>query len=118
MLATSLSPAGGKVTVRPRGAGCVDARGALWVKWPWWRKVPGQLNVQTTKVGGDEPALDGIVPRGYGNVGFQPSVVGFPGPGCWEVTAHLGKRSLSFVTLVEKVGDGPRPCNNEGVAQR
>jgi hypothetical protein len=108
-LATSLSPLDGKVAFRPRGAGCVDGTGALWIKWPWWRKVSGELTIETTPLDGGQ-ALKGRVLPYYGTTGFQPSSVGFPGPGCWQVTAHVGEGSLSFVTLVEKVGEGPPPC--------
>jgi len=35
----------------------------------------------------------------------------FPTPGCWEVTAQIGDRAdsrITFVTRVEKIGDGPQ----------
>ena len=116
-LATSLYP-DGKVVFRPRGAGCIDENGALWMKWPWWRKVPASLHVNTRRVDGTGSPLSAKIPCCYGASGFQVSGVGFPGPGCWQVTGHVGQGSLSFVTLVEKIGEGPPPCagappNNE-----
>jgi hypothetical protein len=99
------------VTFRPGGAGCIDHKGALWVKWPWWRKVSGQLEVETGSLDGAGEALRARVPCCYGNTGFQVSALGFPGSGCWQVTARVGQGSLSFVALVEKVGEGPPPCN-------
>jgi len=48
-LATSIYP-DGKVTFRPGGSGCIDENGALWVKWPWWRKVSGSLDIETGRL--------------------------------------------------------------------
>jgi hypothetical protein len=31
----------------------------------------------------------------------------FPTPGCWEITGRIAGGSLTFVTLVKKIGDGP-----------
>jgi hypothetical protein len=42
-------------------------------------------------------------PDGYGETGFHPSGLIWPGEGCWEVTARVGKESLTFVTLVARV---------------
>jgi hypothetical protein len=42
--------------------------------------------------------------------GFLASYLIFSTPGCWEVTAQIGDREdskITFVTLVEKIGDGP-----------
>jgi len=109
-LATSLWP-DGKVMFRPRGAGCIDHNGALWMKWPWWRKVSGSLEVETWSLDGTGAPLSAKVPCCYGNSGFQVSGLGFPGAGCWQITARVGQGSLSFVTLVEKVGEGPPACS-------
>jgi hypothetical protein len=46
---------------------------------------------------------------GYDETGFQPTVVLFAGPGCWEVTGRVGGATLTFVTLVVKTGEGPAP---------
>jgi hypothetical protein len=69
----------------------MDQTGALWIKWPWWRKVRGELEIETTAFDGRGAALKGRVLPYYGKTGFQPSSVGFPGPGCWQVTAHVGE---------------------------
>jgi hypothetical protein len=42
-------------------------------------------------------------PDGYGETGFHPSGLIWPGEGCWEVTARVGEESLTFVTLVARV---------------
>lgn len=38
---------------------------------------------------------------------FFLSTLVFSTPGCWEVIAHFRDSSLTFVTLVVLVGDGP-----------
>lgn len=39
---------------------------------------------------------------------FRPGSAGFIGAaGCWEVTGRVGEASLTFVTMVTKIGDGP-----------
>jgi hypothetical protein len=48
------------------------------------------------------------IPDGYDDIGFQPSYVVFPTPGCWEIVASMGEKSLSFVVAVEFVAPGPR----------
>lgn len=80
------------------------------MKWPWWRGVRGQLAVRGRSLDGASGAVKAaILP--YGETGFQPSALVFPGPGCWEVTGQVGEVSLSFVVLVEKVAEGPAsPC--------
>ncbi|PYV41517.1 MAG: hypothetical protein DMG06_16860 [Acidobacteria bacterium] len=35
----------------------------------------------------------------------------FPTPGCWEVTGRVGQGSLTFVTQVGKIGEGPEGAN-------
>ena len=116
-LATSVSS---PVVFRPGGPGCVDSDGTLRMKWPWWRKVRGSLQVETRRLDGDGPRARARIPFGYGDTGFQVTAVGFPGPGCWEVTGRVGEGILSFVTVVEKVGDGPMLCadRNDGMRER
>lgn len=43
----------------------------------------------------------------YGPIGFQPVGLMFASPGCWEITGRVADKTLSFVTLVTKIGDGP-----------
>jgi hypothetical protein len=108
-LATSLWT-DGTVTFKPGGPGCVAADGSLLMKWPWWRGVRGQLAVRGRSVDGASGSVRAaILP--YGQTGFQPTALVFPGPGCWEVTGQVSEVSLSFVVLVEKIGEGPAsPC--------
>ena len=58
-------------------------------------------------VGQSLAAIRCVPPGGYGETGFQASYVIFPTPGCWEVTGRVADASVTFVTRVVKVGDGP-----------
>ncbi len=101
---------GGKVTFKPGGAGCVDRDGSLWMKWPWWRGVPGKLTIEGRTLGGGAKPLRAFIPP-YGDRGFQVSALIFPDAGCWEVTGRVGEDALTFVVLVEKIAAGPdSPC--------
>ena len=96
---TTLWP-GGKVIFEPGGPGSIEPDGSLAMKWPWWRGVAGRLEIEGGRL--DAPStLRAFIPEGYGNSGFQASALIFSGPGCWEVTARIGDRSLTFVTTVE-----------------
>jgi len=99
---------GGKVVFEPGGPGFVDHDGALGIKWPFVRKKPGRLFVGGRRL--DEaagPARAYIYD--YGESGFQPIYLLFPTPGCWEISAGVGAAAspLTFVVLVQKIGDGP-----------
>lgn len=111
-LATSVWP-GGRVDFKPGGPGCVEPDGYLGMKWPWWRSVPGALTIHGRRLDGSAGPLRASIPKGYGDTGFQSTGLLFAGPGCWEVTAQVGDASLSFVTLVAKVGEGPAPRCSE-----
>ena len=105
-LVTSLYPEGA-VVFKPGGPGFVMKDGALSMKFGWWRLVPGRLTITGQRLDGPAPPLRARIPEGYGDIGFQSGGIVFPTPGCWEVTGHVGDRSLTFVTLVVKIGDGP-----------
>lgn len=97
----------GTVVFRPGGPGFVTADGALGMKYGWNRGVRGQLKIEGRRLDGEAAPLRSEVPRGYGDIGFQSSYVIFPTPGCWEIKASVGDATLTFVTRVEKIGDGP-----------
>ena len=100
-------PPGGKLVFKPGGAGFVDRDGALGIKFAWDRLVPGELHVGGRRLDGDAPPARAYLSDGYGDRGFQPIYLVFPTPGCWEITGAVRKGKLSFVLLVEKVGNGP-----------
>ena len=98
---------GGKVVFKPGGAGFVLSDGALSMKFWWWRLRPGRLKLEGRRLDGPAPPMRASIPDGYGEIGFQSTALIFPTPGCWEVTGRVSDASLTFVTLVEKVGEGP-----------
>jgi hypothetical protein len=97
----------GTVIFKPGGAGFVTRSGALGMKFGWRRSVSGQLRIDGHRLDATAPPLRAEVPSGYGNGGFQSTYVIFPTPGCWEVTGRVGDASVTFVTAVVKIGDGP-----------
>jgi hypothetical protein len=76
------------------------------MKWPWWRGVRGPLSIGGRRLDGEAPPLRAHIPGGYRD-SVQPSALFFPTPGCWEVTGRVGEASLTFVTRVTRIGDGP-----------
>ena len=97
----------GTVVFRPGGPGFLTADGALGMKWGWRRAIRGRLVIEGWRLDGAAPPLRADIPAGYGDFGFQSSALIFPTPGCWEVTGSVGQASLTFVTLVERIGEGP-----------
>jgi len=69
--------------------------------------IRGLLKIEGHRLDSPAPTLRSHVPAGYGDLGFQATYLIFPTPGCWEVTAHIGTASVTFVTKVIKIGDGP-----------
>ena len=97
----------GEVVFKPGGPGFVTSDGALGMKFPWQRGVRGKLVITGRRLDAEAPALRSEVNNGYGDIGFQASYVIFPTPGCWEVTGHVADASVTFVTRVTKIGEGP-----------
>jgi hypothetical protein len=98
---------GGVVRFNPGGAGFVTSDGALGMKFGWQRGARGVLTIEGRRLDGAASPLRSEVPRGYGDSGFQATYVIFPTPGCWEVVGRVGEASIMFVTMVDKIGDGP-----------
>ena len=93
---------------RPGGAGFqAVSDGALGIKVAWNRKRKGRLAINGRRLDGTAPGARGSVRGAMSDIGFQPTYVIFPTPGCWEITGHLAGGSFSFVVIVEKIGDGP-----------
>ena len=95
-----------KYLFRPGGPGFVDSDGALGIKVLWTRKVRGQLQVGGKRLDAAAPPARAYM-HDYGETGIQPSYLLFPTPGCWQITGRVGEAKLTFVVLVEKVGEGP-----------
>jgi hypothetical protein len=106
VLSTALYPEG-KVVFKPGGPGFVLEDAALSMKFWWWRLVAGPLTIDGRRLDGPAAPLRATIPDGYGDIGFQSTALIFPTPGCWKVTGHVGYRTLTFITLVEKIGKGP-----------
>jgi hypothetical protein len=88
------------------GANYIDPQGRVWMKFPWWRMVPGRLRISGQRLDAAAPPLRAHVPTGYGPNGFQASTVTFPTEGCWRVTGKVGDARLAFVTYVIKRNTG------------
>jgi hypothetical protein len=97
----------GTVIFKPGGAGFLTRGGSLGMKFGWIRGVPGHLQIEGRRLDAPASPLRAEVPNGYGARGFQATYVIFPTPGCWEVTGRVGDASVTFVTMVVKIGDGP-----------
>jgi hypothetical protein len=67
----------------------------------------GRLRIEGRRLDASASPLRAEVPDGYGDLGFQASSVIFPTPGCWEVTGRVNDASVTFVTKVTKIADGP-----------
>ena len=101
---TGLWP-GGEIVFKPDGPGFVSPDGSLEMKFPWWRgdETVGLLSIEGRRLDLPAPPLRAHIPEGYGESGFQASVLIFPTEGCWEVTGRVGDASLTFVTLVIRI---------------
>ena len=97
----------GTIVFKPDGPGFVTRSGALGMKFGWLRGVLGKLRIEGRRLDGEAPPLRSEVPDGYGDRGFQATYLIFPTPGCWEVTGRVGDASVTFVTKVVKIGEGP-----------
>ena len=97
----------GTVVFKPGGPGFVTRNGSLGMKFGWLRGVSGQLKITGRRLDAEAPPVRAEVSDGYGDRGFQATYIIFPTPGCWEVTGRVGNSSVTFVTKVVKVGDGP-----------
>ena len=97
----------GTVIFKPGGPGFITRDGSLGMKFGWRRGVPGRLKITGRRLDAEAAPLRAEAPDGYGDRGFQATYIMFPTPGCWEVTGRVGDSSVTFVTKVVKVGDGP-----------
>ena len=97
----------GTIVFKPGGAGFVTRNGSLGMKFGWLRGASGELRIEGRRLDAEASPLRSEVPGGYGDRGFQATYLIFPTPGCWEVTGRVGDSSVTFVTKVVKIGNGP-----------
>lgn len=92
----------GVVIFEPGGPGELRRDGSLVMKWPFVRGdgVSGELSVEGRSLHRPGLHVTAEIPDGYGVTGFQATALVFPEPGCFEVTAHAGDATLTFVTRV------------------
>lgn len=90
----------GTVRARPN---YVLSDGSVDMKFWWWRAVLGKLSIEGRRLDASAPPLRADI-RNDLRAGFIATAVIFPTEGCWEVTGRVGDHTLTFVTLVVKVG--------------
>lgn len=94
----------GEVVFEPEGPGTINPDGSMSMKWPWYRTVPGEIEIGGRRLDGSSPPMPSEIlhgpPDGYGETGFHPGILTFPTEGCWEVTARIGDATLTFVTRI------------------
>jgi hypothetical protein len=81
----------------------VEPDGSLGVKVGWYRYGRGRVRIAATRIDKPGRVTRTSVPSGYGSTGFQSSAIYFPSPGCWKVTATVGRSQLTYVTVVLEV---------------
>lgn len=106
-LSVSIAAPDGTVVFKPGGAGFVLPDGSLSMKFGWQRGVRGALTISGRRLDATAPPLRASIPAGYGDIGFQATGLIFPTTGCWEVTGRVNNASITFITRVVKIGDGP-----------
>jgi len=65
----------------------------------WYRARPGALRIYGKRLDGPPADFTTDVPCCYGG-GFQPSRIKFGAPGCWALTALVGRRASRFIVQV------------------
>jgi hypothetical protein len=104
-IATQLWPHG-TIVFRPGGPGFVLPDGSLSMKF-LWVKIRRPMIIEGRRLDTQAPPLRVNVDHQFDAEDFQPSSLIFPTPGCWEVTSRVGESSLTFVTRVVKIAEGP-----------
>ena len=88
----------GEVRVPPDALGPSGWMGDL--KWAWYRFVPGELTIEGRRLDAPAPPMQAHITEGNEGTGFEATGLIFPSGGCWEITGHVGGKSLTFVVLV------------------
>lgn len=87
----------------------LEADGSYSMKWGYVRGVEGALTIEGRRLDAEAEPLRAFISDGYGENGLQILALIFPTTGCWEVTAHVGDSSLTFITEVVYGGATPQP---------
>lgn len=90
----------------------VEADGSYAMKWGIIRGMEGALTIEGRRLDAEAEPLRAFITDGYGDSGLQILALIFPTTGCWEVTAHVGESSLTFVTEVIYGEGTPIPVEN------
>jgi len=96
----------GTITFRPGGPGFVLSDSSLQMKF-LWAKARYPMSIEGRRLDATAPPLRSDIDHHFDDENFQPSMLIFPSPGCWEVTSRVRQSSLTFVTRVVQVGRGP-----------
>ena len=97
-----------KFTFAPNGPGFIDRDGALGIKIGWELRKKGTLVVTGRRLDGEALPARAYIPRSYDDyVGGMSLLLVFPAPGCWEITGSVADSQLTFVTLIERIEEGP-----------
>ena len=96
---TQLYP-GGDLIVGPRTAGSISRDGSIQIKWPWWQRMPGQLKIVGHRLDASAAPMRAEIGTSAGHPEFNPTSLIFPSPGCWKITATVGRDSLTVITRV------------------
>jgi hypothetical protein len=72
-----------------------------------WAKARLPMTIEGRRLDASAPPLRSHLDHAYDNETFQPSSLIFATPGCWEVTSRVGQSTVTFVTKVVKIGEGP-----------
>jgi len=72
---------------------------ALKVLW-WIGDAAGELRISGNRLDGPSSVLSADIPSGYEQIGYQPSAILVPEPGCWQVVGSAGDHALRLVVDV------------------
>lgn len=98
-MAGRLPGGGSRATINPNGS--------IYAKYAWWRASDdARLKISGRRLDAAAPPLIADVPNVYG-VGFQPTALTFPTPGCWRVTGTFKSATVSFTVRVTTSSLGP-----------
>ncbi len=70
------------------------------LKWAWYRFVPGELSIEGRRLDAPAAPMQANIAEGNEGAGFEATGLIFPSGGCWQITGHVGGKSLTFVVLV------------------